>query len=120
MLGFVSQRSYAGFTMFTYVCISWYGRQLITIISHLVPSKKQISLIGAYSLICGASSSNCLSGSVMYLFLTFPMIPSTNNSKGKKARHSSNRSCALGVVAVCARKYLDLDYMWAQALLIPN
>jgi len=41
------------------VCISWYmyGRQLITIISDLVPSKKQISGIGATSLIGGASSS---------------------------------------------------------------
>src|SRR6218665_4043459 len=41
------------------VCISWYiyGRQLITIISDLVPSKKQISGIGATRLIGGASSS---------------------------------------------------------------
>ena len=38
----------------TSVCISWHGRQLITIISHLVPSKKQISGIRA-------TSSNCLS-----------------------------------------------------------
>src|SRR6218665_544294 len=38
------------------VYISWYGKQLITIISDLVPSKKQISGIGATSLIGGASS----------------------------------------------------------------
>jgi len=30
----ICQGSYAGFTIFTYVCISWYGRQLITIFSH--------------------------------------------------------------------------------------
>jgi len=42
------------------------------------------------------------------------MIPSPNSSKGKKAfkaMHSSNRSCALGVVAVCARNNFDLDYV---------
>src|SRR6218665_828008 len=97
--------------MFTYVCISWYGRQLITIIPHLVPLKKQISRMGACSLICSASSSNCLSvclsGSVLFLFLTFPVIPSPNSSKGKKA----SCNCALGVVAVCARKNFDLDYV---------
>src|SRR6218665_3628033 len=32
--------------IFTSVCVSWYGRQLITIISDLVPSKKEISPIG--------------------------------------------------------------------------
>src|SRR6218665_1562314 len=56
--------------------------------------------------------SVCFSGSVLFPFLTFPMInPSPNSSKGKKARHSSNRSCALGVVAVGAKKNLDLDYV---------
>src|SRR6218665_1713266 len=55
--------------------------------------------------------SICLSGSVLFLFLTFPLIHSPNSSKGKKARHSSNRSCALGVVAVCRRKNLVLDYV---------
>src|SRR6218665_1656992 len=58
--------------IFTLVCISWYGRRLITIISDLVPSKKQISRIGACSLIGGASNSNCLSAclsrSVLFLF----------------------------------------------------
>src|SRR6218665_3853041 len=58
--------------IFTSVCISWYGRQLITIISDLVPSKKQISRIGACSLVGGTSSSNCvsacLSRSVLFLF----------------------------------------------------
>src|SRR6218665_898805 len=53
-LGVVFLRgSYAGLTIFSSVCISWYGRQLITIISDLVPSKKQISRIGAFSLIGG-------------------------------------------------------------------
>src|SRR6218665_2073863 len=46
----------------TSVFISWYGRQLITIISDLVPSKKQISDIMATRLI--DSSGNCLSVSV--------------------------------------------------------
>src|SRR6218665_933870 len=55
--------------------------------------------------------SVCLSRSVLFLFLTFPKIPPPNSSKGKKARHSSNRSCALGVVAVCARKCFDTDYV---------
>jgi len=65
----VSQVSYDGLTIFsfrvsiaypsTYICVSWYGRQLITIISDLVPSKKEISGIGASSVIGGASSSNC-------------------------------------------------------------
>src|SRR6218665_1081364 len=51
--------------------------------------------------------SDCLSGSVLFLFLTFPVIPSPNSSKGKKA----SCNCALGVVAVCARKNFDLDYV---------
>src|SRR6218665_2990222 len=60
---FISQGSYAGLTIFSSVCISWYGRQLITIISDLVPSKKQISRIGACSLIgcCQQQLSVCLS-----------------------------------------------------------
>src|SRR6218665_1922115 len=58
-------------------------------------------------LICCASRSNGLS--VWFLFLTFPMIPSPNSSKWKKAGHSSNRSCALGVVAVCARGIVYLN-----------
>src|SRR6218665_477375 len=57
--------------VFLMVCISWYGRQLITIISDLVSSKKQISRIGACSPIGGASNSNCLSAclsrSVLFL-----------------------------------------------------
>src|SRR6218665_219600 len=55
--------TYAGLTIFTSVCIRWYGRQLITIpsLSATVPSKKQISGIGACSLIGVASSINCLS-----------------------------------------------------------
>jgi len=97
----------------TSVCISWHGRKLITIISRLVPSKKQISCIGATSLIGRASSSNCLSvclsRSVLFLFLRFPMITSPNSSnwttQGIDPRHCSNRSCALaGVVAVWNRK----------------
>src|SRR6218665_1307640 len=55
--------------------------------------------------------SVCLSGSVLFVFLTFPMIPFPNSRKGKKARQSSNRSCALGVVAVSARENLYLDYV---------
>src|SRR6218665_2368909 len=55
--------------------------------------------------------SVCLSGSVLFVFLTFPMISSPYSRKGKKARQSSNRSCALGVVAVCARENLYLDYV---------
>jgi len=47
-----------------------------------------------------------LSGYVLFLFLTSPMIPSPNSSKWKKA----SRGCALSVVAVCARKNFDLDY----------
>src|SRR6218665_3936804 len=39
----IAQESYAGLTIFSSVCISWYGRQLITIISDLVPSNKQTS-----------------------------------------------------------------------------
>src|SRR6218665_3761785 len=59
----ISQGSYAGLAIFSSVCISWYGRQLITIISDLVPSKKQISRIGACSLIGGHQQqlSVCLS-----------------------------------------------------------
>src|SRR6218665_3169224 len=85
-------------TIFTYVCISWCGRQLITIISHLVPSKKHISNIGACSLMCDASSSNCLSV-CLGLSCFFPPLTA---AKGR--RHSSNRNCALGVVAVWSRK----------------
>src|SRR6218665_1789698 len=70
----ISQGSYAGLTIFSSVCISWYGRQLITIISDLVISKKQISRIGAGSLIGGRQQqlsvwlSVCLSRSVLFLF----------------------------------------------------
>src|SRR6218665_91188 len=49
--------------------------------------------------------------SVPFVFLTFPMISSPNSSRGKKARHSSNRSCSLGVVALSARKNLDQGYV---------
>src|SRR6218665_270064 len=63
----------------TSVCISWYGRQLLTIISHLVPSKKQISGVGATSLIDGSSSSNCLtvclSWSVSFLKFSNDSLP---------------------------------------------
>src|SRR6218665_860708 len=48
----ISHGSYAGLTIFSYrasvhyfstsLCISWYPRQLITIISDFLPSKKQI------------------------------------------------------------------------------
>src|SRR6218665_1222144 len=101
----VSRGSYAGFTIFTYVCISWYGRQLITIISHLVPSKKHISNIGACSLICDASSSIIVCLSVCFGLSCF--FPPLTEAKGR--RHSSNRSYALGVVAVWRRKIQFLD-----------
>src|SRR6218665_3783369 len=49
---YISHGSYVGLTIFSFrasvhypstsVCISWYPRQLITIISNLLPSKKQI------------------------------------------------------------------------------
>jgi len=62
-LGVVSQGSCAGLTIFTSVCISWYGKQLITITSDLVSSNKQISRIGTCSLIGGRQQqlSICLS-----------------------------------------------------------
>src|SRR6218665_2182859 len=79
----ISQGSYGGLKVFTSVCISWYGRQLITIISDLVPSKKQISRIGACSLIGRASSNtNCLSVWICVVsFLNFSndSLPKTSN-----------------------------------------
>jgi len=73
--------------LFRSVWISWYGKQLITIISDLVPSKKQLSGIGATSLIGGASNTNCLSVCLsvsvcLFLFLSFPIIPYPNSSNG--------------------------------------
>src|SRR6218665_1052616 len=102
----ISQGSYGGLKVFTSVCISWYGRQLIIIISDLVPSKKQISRIGACSLIGRASSNtNCLSVWICVVsFLNFSndSLPKTSNRTTEG--YSSNLSCELaGVVTVCAR-----------------
>src|SRR6218665_3170461 len=70
--GCISRGRYAGLTIFTSGCVICYGRQLMTIISDLVPSKNQISRIGACSLIGRASRSNCLSVSVCPVsFLNF-------------------------------------------------
>src|SRR6218665_1736018 len=67
---------------------------------------------GACSLICSASSSNCLSGSVLFLFLTFPMIPPLTAAKGRRQGIAATAAVhSLGVVAMCAWKNLDLDYV---------
>src|SRR6218665_1047443 len=81
----ISHGSYAGLTIFscrasvrypyTSVCISWYPRQLITIISDLLPSNKQI--IGIWGKQpnrrhqqqqLSVIQSVCLSRSVLFLF----------------------------------------------------
>src|SRR6218665_2956023 len=108
------------------VCIRWYGRQLITTISHLVPSKKQISGIGATSRIGDASSSNFLSVSVcLFLFLSFAMIPSPNSSNGTTEGKNQPQLCIGGCCSSVLEKVRPGDIFhphntrWAHALLIP-
>src|SRR6218665_2384032 len=118
---YISQGSYYdGLTTFscmvsvqypsTSVCIIWYGRKLITIISHLVPSKKQISGIGATSLIYAETAavtvflSVCLSVSVcLFLFLSCSMIPSPNSSNGTTESIAATAAVHWRVLQQCAR-----------------
>src|SRR6218665_426944 len=59
-------------------------KHALTSLSATVPSKKQISGIGACSLIGVTSINNCLSVcfALSCFFLNFPMIPSPKSSNG--------------------------------------
>jgi len=112
----ISQGSYyAGLTIFSLrasvqypsssVCISWLGRQLINIISDLVLSKKQISGIGATSLIDGDNSSNYLSVSVCPgCVIKFSMIPSPNSSNWTIEGTAATAAGHWRVLHQCARR----------------
>ena len=68
----------------------------MTIISDLVPSKNQISRIGACSLIGRASRSNCLSVSICVVsFLNFSNDSLPKTSNGTAESNSSILSCEL-------------------------
>jgi len=104
-LGVVFLRGhYAGLAIFTLVCISWYRRQLITIISNLVPSKKQISRIRLFN-------DSSISKMIMRNQSHRGMQPNMRCQQQQQQLSVCNRSCALGVVAVRARKIFNLDYV---------